>query len=56
MEEHEKALNLLTHKLRDYNAAEEYCKTHSQVVPQTTHLHTHTTPSHALNVHVHTEI
>ena len=45
MEEHEKALNLLAHKLKDYNAAVEYCRTHSQVA---THSYTcllYTSPS-----------
>ena len=32
MEEHEKALGLLTHRLKDYRGAEKYCTTHSQVL------------------------
>ena len=39
MDEHEKALTLLAHKLKDYKQAEEYCRLYSQV---TTHAHTHT--------------
>ncbi len=31
MEEHEKALTLLTHKLKDFKQAEEYCCLYSQV-------------------------
>ena len=31
MEEHERALDLLTHKLKDYRGAEDYCATYSQV-------------------------
>ena len=33
MEEHERALDLLTHKLKDYRGAEDYCATYSQVSP-----------------------
>ena len=31
MDEHEKALSLLAHKLKDYVQAEEYCHLYSQV-------------------------
>ncbi len=39
MDEHEKALTLLAHKLKDYKQAEEYCRLYSQV---TTHTRPHT--------------
>ena len=55
MEEHEKALNLLAHQLKDYVAAIEYCRTHSQVTPHhTPHTLTSLTPSTPHPTHPHT--